>query len=369
MASYAGGAFPLYTSALGFGAGTVNREDFEDVMIRLSPTETPFYSVTPKMPIAHTTHEWLESALIAPSGAGVAEGLAFAAGNYSAGARTRKEATTQIFRKDIEVTNTQRAVRPAGIDDDYAHEIEGALLEIARNIEKRIFSNVSSVATGDRRMKALPDILNPGGAGTSTLALNGSAAAYSAASGANRATLETLLENLFTEGGKPDRLYMYPYHKTVYSRELQGAMTFWGSGSDAAKQLETRNIDSQMDLINSNVDVFRYNFGRIQLVPDRFMPKHAASATAASVVIAAGSDRAVSAENVTTMSGNVGRIWAIETPKTAIGVLRPIQHYPLPPGGDSTRGMVLGELALIVKGAGTAHGQIFNAPNATGPNS
>jgi uncharacterized protein DUF5309 len=313
-----GALFQTYD--FGFAAGSSNREDLLDVIVNIAPYETPFFSTAPKTTTKHTTHEWLEDTLTAASGNPYAyvEGQDFSAAAIAN--RSRKSNITQIFRKDINVSETQRAVNPAGVKDEYAYQVGIALKEIARHIETRIFASAAS-ATGasgtSRLMKPLEGFIT-----TNTA---------SAASGsATRATLDLLIENTFLAGGNPDRLYVTPNVKSAYATVLAG------TGSTGAGNY--RNIAAMDSRVTANIDVYQSNFNLIQLVPDRFIP--GASATTV-----------------------YGRNWLIESPKARIAFLRPIKSVPLAPAGDSTRGMVLGELTLELM-AETAHGKIINQVTA-----
>lgn len=303
------------TYDFGFAAGAKNREDLLDVVVNIAPFETPFFSTAPKTTTRHTTHEWIEDDLATASGTPYAyvEGQDFSA--QALLTRTRKANTTQTFRKDFNVSETQRAVNPAGIKDEYSYQVGIALKELARHIETRIFASAASVtASGATRTMG-----NLEGFITSN---TGSAAAGAA----TRASLDALIEKVYTSGGNPDRLYIHPNTKTAYANAF---------GSSAVNY---RNIAASDMRVIANIDVYQSNFNIIQLVPDRFVPSAAATT-------------------------GYGRNWLVETPKIRMAFLRPIKHVPLPPNGDSTRGMVLGELTMEIM-AEAAHGKIINQVTA-----
>src|SRR5262252_8035676 len=108
------------TYGVGFGAGSANREDLLDLITNIDPWDTPFYSSAPKVECNHTTHEWLTDTLSATSVAGAIEGADFSADALSN--RSRLSNRTQIFRFDILVADTQRAVNPAGVRDEYEYQ-------------------------------------------------------------------------------------------------------------------------------------------------------------------------------------------------------------------------------------------------------
>jgi hypothetical protein len=300
----------IYTSYdFGFGTGQLNREDLLDIIVNIAPWDTPLFSTCPKTTTKHTTHEWIEDTLqnATAFAGGALEGRVFSADTINA--RSRKSNWTMIFRKDIAVTETQRALNPAGIKDEYAYQVSIGMKELARAMEYRLFAEKAS-ATGDettkRVMKVLDDFI------TTNTADSGGAA--------DKATVDSLMEKCYSAGGVPDRIYCHPNTKGKFAASLGGA-----------NSVNYRNIAASDARVVGNIDVYISNFGAIQLVPDRFIPTAGTTA-------------------------GYGRFWLIEQPKVRVAFLRPIKHVPLPPDGDRVRGMILGELTLEVM-AEAAHGK------------
>ncbi len=116
-------AFTSTTYLAGFGPGgsSSNKEDVLDMIINIDPYDTPFTTSAPKTQARLTTHEWLNDTLEATSTAGAIEGADHV--GVSAAVRTRITNHTQIFRKDISVSRTQRVVLTAGRRDEYAYQL------------------------------------------------------------------------------------------------------------------------------------------------------------------------------------------------------------------------------------------------------
>lgn len=320
----------------GTGAsGAKFREDVTDIVVNIAPFETPLWSSVMKVPVNHTYHEWIEDTLTTTNAAtGLAEGHAFTASAINI--RSRLGNVTEIFGKDIEVSNTVRAISMIGIDDEYMYQVEIALKEIARAIETRFFSSASTMGQGttaapSRTMRPLNGFIT-----TNTVS------ACNVALGHDKASLDQLLESIFSAGGVPDTLYCPPRSKTFYSTELAGFTASWNSAAGLGSPLNTRNIAAAASVLEGNIDVYRSNFNTIRLIPNRFMPTATAAFSATSIM----------------------KVFAIESPRVQVGILRPIEHSPLPPAGDSTRGMIVGELTLKVL-AEAAHGKIINLKTAT----
>lgn len=323
------------TYEIGFGHASGNREDLVDTVVSIDQFDSPCFTVSPKTTAKHTTHDWLTDALAATASGSAAvaiEGADFNATAFSTSARTRVTNITQIFRKDFGVTQSQRAVNPAGISDEYTYQAGKGMKEIARNIEVCTFQ-AAAFATGEatarRVWKSLQDFIT-----TSGNAWHADATAIGGAGGST-ATACLLTEDIFngaleqinSDGGNIDSVYVLPRHKRKISKSFVGV-----SGS-------RQNLAAMDKTLNNAIDIYFSDFGRLKIVPDRWLP-------------AAGTG--------TDISGN---IFFVETPMVRYAFLRPITHVPLPPAGDSARGMIVGELTIEV-GHADALGRIFGVSSA-----
>lgn len=290
------------TYLFGPGHAGANREDLLDLVTMITPWDTPFFTSAPKTRAYHVTHDWVTDSLAATSTGGTAEGASFSSASLSA--RSRKTNVTQIFRKDVEVSNTQQAVNPAGVKNEYQYQIQKALKEIARNIESRVFAASGASATGDstnaRVMKNLNDFI------TTNVSSVGTTASSTPLS---ETDFNNTLEAIYTAGGNPESCYVSPGVK----RDVSG---FTGSN--------TRNIAASDKRLVAAVDVYDSDFGLIQVVLDRFIPQ----STSNTVL--------------------TGRLFFLERAKNRIAFLRPLRHIPMAPVADAVRGMVLTELTLEV---------------------
>jgi len=324
---------------MGFAPGSANREDLLDFITNVDPWETPCFSSMPKVRCDHVTHEWLTDTLEAAATGGGTEGGDFSGATVDN--RARAQNVTQIFRKDIKVTNTQRAVNPAGIRDEYAYQIQKATKELVRNVETELFavSGVCAQGTtgGARLMKGLADFYITGtysGAGTTCYAgvLNAGSAGGTGAADAylpwsmagatgTCATVMTedrlngILSIIFNNGGNPDKAFVHAGTK----RQISG---FSGQGASR------RNIAMTEKKLVASIDVYDSDFGLVQIILDRWVPKGNTSSS-----------------NHTALTGQA---FFLEGGMNRIAFLRPFKHQKLAAIGDATRGMVLGELTLEV---------------------
>lgn len=107
------GDFGAYGYGIAAGVGA-NREDLLDLISNISPYDTPFVTSAPKVRANGVLHQWLIDTLAATSTAGAIEGDDWTYTAYTTTRPSRLTNYTQIFRKDISVSETQRAVNSAG---------------------------------------------------------------------------------------------------------------------------------------------------------------------------------------------------------------------------------------------------------------
>ena len=301
------------TGALATG-GT--REDLSDLLVILSPDDTPAVTMLPKSTTQGLLHEWMTDVLSGTATAGVTEGDDFAASPLSA--RVRYGNVVQSFRKDFLVSNDQQQLaangRTVGTGNEYDFQVGKSLKEIKRNIDARIWAQGSATvgsatgATGTaRRMAAVRGWF-------ATEIQSNISGAFATASFLN------LHETMYTEGADPDTLFVSPGVKADVSR------TLLNDAGLARVQWQGAVSDKTYAPI---VDIIQTDFGRLAVVPDRWVPQSAS--TAASGV-----------------SGDGASLFLIEKAKVRLAFFRPPKHYPLPPSGDSVRGFCLAALTVEV---------------------
>ena len=117
------------------------REDLQDVIYSISPTDTPFMSAAAREQVKSTTHEWQTDALAAASTSNaVIEGDEATLDASTATSRLANK--TQIMDKTVVITGTQEAVDKAGRASELAYQIAKKSKELKRSITS-YFSLVS----------------------------------------------------------------------------------------------------------------------------------------------------------------------------------------------------------------------------------
>lgn len=331
------------TFVYGPAAGSVNRESVQDLVANTDPFDTPLLNMAPKVPARHTTEEWLEDTLAATSSAGLGEGRAFAQANLAAANRLLN--ITQIFGKDILVSETQQAVSPYGFSDTFLYEIMKGTREVMRNIETRIFAPSDGSAAGEataataqtaRAMKSLDDFITGNAWDANSTALGGiSAGTEASAACLSEDEFNTALQLIYQDGGNPGFVFASPSSKRMISG--------YAGSVAAAGTAATVNLNATERQIVRSVNSYLSDFGLINIVLDRWAPQ--------------------STNTNGDLTDKSGTIYFLDLPRVQIAFLRPVRFKRLNADGDRVRGMITGELTLRVLNGGLAHGRVRGVTN------
>lgn len=215
--------------------------------LNISPVDTPFYSRFGKVKANATTHEWLTDSLASYADSAAIEGADYSFSKVAS--RTRLQNWTQTVVTAVEVSDTQRSVDTAGIEDEFAYQMAKKMKEHARTMEAALVSGTgNSGASGTARtlkgvLAWLTTTVTTGtGTGTETL---------------TEAMFNSTLQSVWSNGGMPDTAYANGYQKRMISSFTAG---------------NTRNIGSSEKEVVVGVDVYDSDFGRIKIVPHRALP-------------------------------------------------------------------------------------------------
>lgn len=234
------------------------REDLVDIIYNISPVETPFISMVPRVDVSNTKHEWQTDSLAAASNNAAIEGDDAPA--LAGSATTRLDNNTQISTKDATVTGTARSVNTAGRADELDYQLMKRGRELRRDMETVLLSNKAKVGGNDTTARELAGV--PAWIATNTDAVGADPAgdgSDTATNGAQRAftedQLKTVLKEIFDEGGIPDTLMVGPFNRQV-------ASTF-GAGATKFQKVEDSTL-------RTSFDVYESDFGQLKIVPNRF---------------------------------------------------------------------------------------------------
>lgn len=304
-----------YTTATAIGI----REDLEDVIYRIDPTETPFLSAIGKAKADNKYHEWQTQHLASANGANAAlEGADAATASVTPTARVGNR--TQIMTKTAVVSGSLNSVDKAGRANEMEYQVLLKGLEMKRDMEANITGNgASQIDNG-----TVPGLsagleswlvtnVSRGTGGASSGFSGGLVAAPT--DGTQRAFTETILKGVmastYQNGGKPSILMLGVSQKQVFS----------GFSGIALNRRDAKG-NKQATVIGA-ADVYVSDFGELSVVPNIFSRNRSA---------------------------------LFVSPKYAkIGYLRSMRNWPLAKTGDADKRQLLVEFTLIV-GNEAAHG-------------
>ena len=252
----------LVTNAVTTYGVTTNREDLVDQVYRISPSDTPFMSMVPRVKATAVLHEWSTQDLSAINTTNARlEGDALT--RSSATNPVRRQNYCQISSKDATVTGTQRAVNPAGISDMMAYQMSLKSLELRKDMEAILLGNQgqnAGDATTARTLRSFNAWISGNGSrgtgGADSTAVT--AAATDATTTNRRAFTETLLKDAikdaYTDGGEPDCVLVGPFNKQAFS-------TFTGRAT-AREQVAIGRVQGA-------AAIYASDFGDLKVVPSR----------------------------------------------------------------------------------------------------
>ena len=238
------------------------REDLQDVIYSISPTETPFMSAAAREQVKNTFHEWQTDSLAsAATNNAVIEGDEATLDASTATVRIGNY--TQIMDKTVVITGTQEAVDKAGRASELAYQIAKKSKELKRDIESTLLTNqvrAAGNATTARTFASIGAWIatndSLGASGTSPTAADGSDARND---GTQRALTESMLKEVikgtWNSGGNPSVIMVGPFNKQKISGFTGGTTRF-----DA----------SEDKTLYTSIDVYSSDFGDLEVVPNRF---------------------------------------------------------------------------------------------------
>ncbi len=250
------------------------REDLQDAIYNVSPEETPFLSAIKRMKGTATTHEWQVDALAAATvGNAQLEGDESAINTSTA--TTRHGNYMQIARKVPRVSGTLRAVNTAGRRDELMYQVmEKRMPELKLDVEKTLLGKQAGVARQSATAGVCAGVgrwlysntVKAGGTTSTTAAIttvptNALTEVAASAAALTETHLQTLMQSIWTNGGKPTMILANAFNK----RKISG---FGGIATLYKDVGKTATIVGAADRYVSD-------FGELMVVPCRQMRTNA----------------------------------------------------------------------------------------------
>lgn len=302
------------TSAVG------NREELSNIVSRITPEDTPIYSMIGKGKCDSTNPNWEIDTLRAPAANAQLEGDEYAFSALAVPVRVKNH--TQIFRQGWIVSNTQEAVDNAGNNEKAAEKKIKSGIEVRKDVELSIVSNTASVGGATRVSGGLPSWLTTnvsrGASGANGGYSSGTGLTVAETTGTQRAYTKALMDVVmglvYTSGGNNRTVAVSPYVKSVF-------VTFMSDTNVAAFRYAAEG--SGKNTIVGTADIYEGPFGKVNILPNRVMATSAAVAR---------------------------RAFFIDPEMLEWLWLRPIHEDPdIAKTGDAKKGMIIGEGTLKVK--------------------
>ena len=239
------------------------REELADVIYRIDPTDTPIFSALKKEGARAVYSEWQVQELAAASATNYNnEGADYSYVNPSA--TTRMGNYHQISVKAASVSGTLDAVDKAGRDRETAYVKTLKGLELRRDIEKYLVSDVAKSSSDPRKAGTLSTWITNVSVAASSAAPTGDGTDVPTLSGTDRAMaisqIDAAMLAAFEDGGKPSIITMSPTNKQVFSN--------LSSASVATNQIIT-SANKDAAYVGA-VSLYRSDFGELNVVVDRF---------------------------------------------------------------------------------------------------
>ncbi len=251
-----------------------NREELSDVVNRITPHDTPIYSMIGKGSAKSIHPEWEIDELSAPEENAQLEGDEYSfqaidpvvrVGNY-----------TQIFRKSIIVSATQESVSNAGNAEKIKYQKLKKGVELRKDVEFAIVSATATVDGQTRKFGSLPTWITSnvsrGASGANGGFSSTSKKTVAPTDGTRRAFTKAILDNIakqcYEEGANVNYIVTSPYVKSVF-------VGFMSDDSVANFRYQTRGRGK--NTIVATADMYEGPYGMLTIMPNRVMSTAATS--------------------------------------------------------------------------------------------
>ncbi len=247
------------------------RESLADFITNISPMDTPFRTAIRKGTAEAVFEEWQADELAAAAANAQIEGDESA---FTTPATTQRLGNrTQISSKTVVISRTADRVRKAGRSSELGYQVGKRGQELLRDIEfeltqkNAIVTGNSTTARKSGGFELWTTSNVSGGASYASVAKSASigtvagqpTASATQTDGTQRAfdeqDLKTVNQACFTAGGQPTILMVGPFNK----QQVSG---FTGNA--------TRTVDAATRKLESAVDIYSHDYGKLNVVANRF---------------------------------------------------------------------------------------------------
>lgn len=249
------------------------REELFDIITNISPTERPVMAAIGRRTLESKHPEWqLDALAAAVSTNAQIEGDDIATFPTIA-PTTRVGNYTQIARKVGLISRTEQKVDKAGRASEMDYQVTKKGLELLNDIEMQISGNAASVAGDDVTARVSGSIEawvatngSRGSGGVDGGFNTGNGLVTAATDGTPRALTEEMFQqaaqDCWSSGGEPKLVVCGPGHKRHISK-------FQNATAGGTATVTRFDDNDDMRLVTA-IDVYRHDFGTLNIVPSRF---------------------------------------------------------------------------------------------------
>lgn len=334
-----------YTTDSGAGGTTTIREDLANEILIMSPMDTPLQMILNHGSVYNTEYTWLVDEIQQPTA--ISSKLEGDVPTATTRGRTRIGNVTMIDHEAIDVSDTQRVVNEAAVEDEFAWQVVQKSLELLKRAEFNLHWSTYVAPAGSTASQTAGMVqwcMNTGWGRQSN-------SAETVAGRLIPVKFSSVLfegaETLLTEAQFRDNLLQpawrngmqIPAAIALCGAQVKQAISDFGvvytSGSSVVSSMWIQAEKKRKIL---TIDVFETDYGPLSVALDRYLDDSSVSQSFTPVSGSTGSGAIVATANETML--------IIEPQFWEISALRPLQYSPLDKMGDFTRGYVVVEQGL-----------------------
>ncbi|MBA5724401.1 DUF5309 domain-containing protein [Candidatus Liberibacter sp.] len=257
-------------------SSTTNKEALSDVVSRITPEDTPIYSIIKKGSTQSIHPEWVVDSLAAPGPNAQLEGDEY---NFEAiSAPERLGNYTQIMRKSWVLSGTQEAVDDASSILKRKEQKLKKALEIRKDVEYSLVSSQASDKNSPRKLASLSSWIKT----NASRGKDGGSGGYNsetgltqkAKDGEQRAFTKQLLDEVMQAGYQNGSNFRH----IVVSPHVKSEFVRFMSDSNVASFRYATSSNSEKNTIVATADIYDGPFGRVIVHPNRVMATNAETA-------------------------------------------------------------------------------------------
>jgi Family of unknown function (DUF5309) len=249
------------------------REDLADIIYQIDKDETPMVSMLDSVGADQVMTEWLLQELYPAANVPQPEG--FTAAMSPAKKPLRLNNICQILARTVSVSDTLRVVQQVG-EEEYARQLLLRGQELKRDLELAVCSESVKTIADPRALAGFQTWCTVGsvGAGAGVLPIGDGTNGHTPGTARDLtiSLIEDCLQANFNNGEVPTAALMSANIKRYFS--VLAATTGAPTTNPIVQQNILMSSSAQPVTMNGAVDVYRSNFGELQLIPDRFIPAH-----------------------------------------------------------------------------------------------